>query len=131
MPELDPLEAHRKTRFDPKTALLVVLGLLATLGFLGWRASRTSRLRIPAVTRDSEQRLLSPSGNPSSLRVRVRGWIDGRATIRLDEREAVRIGPGPVDWTGGVDCLQPACLLRYSPATVTQGELSVEYRFDK
>jgi hypothetical protein len=126
--EVDPGEAHRKTRLNPKTTVLILVALVATLSFLGWRNSRISRFSIPSLAKASQHRLTGASPDPDTLWIRVSGWVDGKATLQLTDREAVPIGPGPVDWAVGVDYFEPACLLRYTPSTVTQGELLVEYR---
>jgi hypothetical protein len=127
---VDESHEHTPTPASYRTTALIGLTLFVTFAFLGWRVLGTSRLTISNVSKASEHRLKSPKPHPSSVRVRVTGWIDGQATLQSPHREATLVGPGPVEWRAGGDFYDPECLLKYTPISTQVGHLTVEYRFE-
>ena len=67
---------------------------------------------------------------PSGVTVRVRGHIDGTATLTtVEDRWPPQQISGDVDWSVYHDWFYSTCTFEYSPANVASGRLKVELKF--
>jgi hypothetical protein len=104
--------------------------MFVTLVIFGLQILWTSKVKISAVTKPGEVLLTGTQLHPTRLRVHITGWIDGQATIAVPGHDPSTIGPGNIEWKFSAAWVEPTCLLKYTPSTVTMGSLEVEYRLD-
>jgi len=113
-----------------RTAVFILIAITVSIAFFGWQALRTRQLTISSISKPGEYRLTC-SRTPSSSRwIHVSGWIDGKATIRLNGVDPAAIGPGNVEWKTSSDWHEGDCMLQYSPGTAVMGKLTVDYRIE-
>jgi len=65
----------------------------------------------------------------SGVTLRVRGHIDGTATIHSENWKPHSIS-GDVDWAAHYDHYEPSIVINYSPTNVTAGNLSFSLTFN-
>jgi hypothetical protein len=128
---VDEVHEHTRKPTSPWTAVLTLAAVFVAVAFFGWQTLHTRQLTISSVSKPGEYTLICPRSSPSSRRIHVTGWIDGKATLEITGGLGPEsIGPGNVDWKTGGDWYAGDCVLTYSPGTATTGKLTVEYRFD-
>lgn len=128
---MEEAHEHPAKSTSPRKAVLVLVAMFVLIAFFGWQTLHTRQITITSVSRAGAYTLVCPRTAPSSRRIHVTGWIDGKATLEITEGLGPEtIGPGNVDWKTGGDWYAGDCLLKYSPGTTTMGKLTVEYRFD-
>jgi hypothetical protein len=103
--------------------------LIVLILTIAWH-SRWPRYEIPPekiayrIDRDIQCR----DGDPLFLDVHVSGYIDGYATF-ITPHGQFEIQPGNVDLRTGGDYYDKAAQLEYVPDNVTEGQLTVKYKF--
>lgn len=125
----DPNEEPRRNATH-RTAVFILIAMFVGIAFLGWQVFRTRRVSLTAVTKPAELRLTASRKLPSTMWVRVSGWIDGQAVVEACGRPPATIGPGNVQWKVSGDYYEPEGVLKYTPSSVKLGRLEVEYRID-
>jgi hypothetical protein len=127
---VDEAHEHTKQPTSHRTAVFILVAVSVAIAYFGWQSLKTSTLRISAVSKPGEYRMMGGPHHPTRLRVHVTGWLEGQATIGIPGQEAATIGPGNVDWNHSGAWVEPDCLLQYTPKTATMGSLTVDYRIE-
>lgn len=112
------------------TAIFILIAMAVMIAWFGWQTLRTHSLSITSVSKPGEYVLEASQPRPSSRRVHVSGWIDGRADLQLGKDAPRSVGPGKVEWSTSGDWTEPKLVLKYTPWGTTMGKLTVEYRID-
>lgn len=108
--------------------LFVLLG--ATVLFGPGCSSRGPAVEVADVTQPCVLTLLAPPDSPyvHGLSVRIRGHLDGIATISLTNFPVQKL-TGDFDVKIGGDWYTTNCVLNYSPQDVRAGKVKIEYYF--
>jgi hypothetical protein len=125
----DPHEEPKKPA-SHHTAVFILIAMVVTIAWFGWQTLRTHTLTITSVSKPGTYVLEASRPRPSSRRVHVTGWIDGRADLQVGSDAAVSVGPGTVEWKTAGDWVEGDLVLKYTPRGTTLGKLTVDYRID-
>ncbi len=112
------------------TAIFILIAMAVMIGWFGWQTLRTRSLTITSVSKPGDYMLESTATRPSSRRIHVSGWIDGRADLQFGKEDPVSVGPGTVEWKISGDWAESRIPLKYTPRGTALGKLVIEYRID-